>query len=142
MLFNSMESCGVKPNAITYNAAISSCEKGGQWEKALVLFNSIRVAASIARCHHLLPEEEQRCHRGAGLRGSMEYIFSKAFSSSNKFDLHDSSAAVARPIMRVVLSEWASWAKMPGGIAVITGWGKHSKDEPLLSFLGDIATSS
>ena len=31
-------------DAITYSAAISACEKGNEWEKALVLFASIHQA--------------------------------------------------------------------------------------------------
>ena len=32
----------VHPNVITYSAAISSCEKGQQWAKALQLFSHIQ----------------------------------------------------------------------------------------------------
>ena len=42
-LFNSIKGRGVKPNAITFNAAIGACEKGGQWERALELFNAMEV---------------------------------------------------------------------------------------------------
>jgi pentatricopeptide repeat protein len=32
-----LERSGLMPNAVTYNAAISACEKGEQWQKALAL---------------------------------------------------------------------------------------------------------
>ncbi len=35
------ESAGVNPDVITYSSAISACEKGGQWQRALDL---------LARC--------------------------------------------------------------------------------------------
>jgi len=51
---------GIKPDVITYSAAISACEKGGQWEKALALLqqmrgvgitpNVITYSASIQAC--------------------------------------------------------------------------------------------
>eukprot|EP00613_Pedinella_sp_CCMP2098_P068506 CAMPEP_0171906520 /NCGR_PEP_ID=MMETSP0993-20121228/6173_1 /TAXON_ID=483369 /ORGANISM="non described non described, Strain CCMP2098" /LENGTH=46 /DNA_ID= /DNA_START= /DNA_END= /DNA_ORIENTATION= len=36
-----MEGRGVQPDVIIFSAAISACQKGGQWEKALELFNSM-----------------------------------------------------------------------------------------------------
>ena len=30
------------PDIITFNAAISACEKGGQWQLALLLFSDLR----------------------------------------------------------------------------------------------------
>jgi pentatricopeptide repeat protein len=55
-----MRTKGVKPDVITYNASISACEKGGQWEKALQLLEEMRAkgvepdvslySASISAC--------------------------------------------------------------------------------------------
>jgi len=39
-----MEAAGVAPNTITYNAAISACEKGGEWERALELLGGMEAA--------------------------------------------------------------------------------------------------
>jgi pentatricopeptide repeat protein len=36
-----MSGLGLQPNVITMNAAISACEKGGQWKKALALLDSM-----------------------------------------------------------------------------------------------------
>eukprot|EP00966_Prymnesium_polylepis_P201568 4670544-Prymnesium_polylepis.1 len=55
-----MRSARIEPNVITYNAAISACESGGQWERALRLLVDMRQArvkpdvitynAAIAAC--------------------------------------------------------------------------------------------
>eukprot|EP00613_Pedinella_sp_CCMP2098_P060822 CAMPEP_0171986624 /NCGR_PEP_ID=MMETSP0993-20121228/274965_1 /TAXON_ID=483369 /ORGANISM="non described non described, Strain CCMP2098" /LENGTH=289 /DNA_ID=CAMNT_0012639535 /DNA_START=27 /DNA_END=896 /DNA_ORIENTATION=+ len=55
-----MQERGVEPNAVSYNAAISACEKGRQWEKAVGLINSmhnrgvepnvISYSAAISAC--------------------------------------------------------------------------------------------
>ena len=37
-----MKSSGVEPSVISYNAAISACEKGGQWEPALQLLEEMK----------------------------------------------------------------------------------------------------
>jgi pentatricopeptide repeat protein len=42
-LLEEMQAKGVEPDVITYNAAISACEKGGQWEKALQLLEEMQA---------------------------------------------------------------------------------------------------
>ena len=37
-----MEGRSVKRGVISYNAAMSACKMGGQWAKALGLFNSMK----------------------------------------------------------------------------------------------------
>jgi len=37
-----MQECGLEPNTITYNAAISACGQGGQWERALPLLEGMK----------------------------------------------------------------------------------------------------
>jgi pentatricopeptide repeat protein len=39
-----MRAAGVAPNVISFNAAISACEKGGQWQRALSLLEEMRAA--------------------------------------------------------------------------------------------------
>merc|ERR1711904_202411 len=41
-LLHQMRECGVTPDVISFNAAISACEKGGQWEQALALLDKMR----------------------------------------------------------------------------------------------------
>ena len=43
-LVEEMRAAGVAPNVITYNAAFSACEKGGQWECAVGLMEEMRAA--------------------------------------------------------------------------------------------------
>ena len=55
-----LERAQVQPDTVSYNAAISSCEKGVQWEKALWLLaeqmiaylqpDAISYAATISSC--------------------------------------------------------------------------------------------
>jgi len=55
-----MSEKGIQPNVISYSAAISACEKGGQWQEALKLFremsekgiqpNVISYSAAISAC--------------------------------------------------------------------------------------------
>ena len=40
-LLEQMEARGVRPTVISYSAAISACEKGQQWERALELLAQI-----------------------------------------------------------------------------------------------------
>ena len=59
-LLRKMEGRGLSPNVITYNAAISACEKGEQWEYALALLrrmearrlrpDAISYCATISAC--------------------------------------------------------------------------------------------
>merc|ERR1712216_454902 len=39
-----MQNAGMNPNMISFNAAISACEKGDQWERTLSLLEELRKA--------------------------------------------------------------------------------------------------
>ena len=43
-LLAEMKTAGLKPNVITYNAAISACEKGGRADEALKLLAEMKTA--------------------------------------------------------------------------------------------------
>ena len=59
-LLAEMQAQGLEPNVITYNAAISACEKGSQWQQALELLaemqaqglepNVISYSAAMSAC--------------------------------------------------------------------------------------------
>ena len=59
-LLDDMRKAGVTRNVISFNAAISACEKGGQWQRALsllddmckagVTMNVISFSAAISAC--------------------------------------------------------------------------------------------
>ncbi len=67
-----MREAGLVPNVITYNAAISACEKGEQWQKALGILavmpeaglvpNVITYNAAISAC-----EKGQQWQQALGL---------------------------------------------------------------------------
>ena len=64
-LFRSMEARGLEPNVINYSAAISACEKKGEWEKALDLFRSMQVQGlkpSVLTYNSVI----RACERGGG----------------------------------------------------------------------------
>ena len=42
-LLDEMRAAGVAPNVYHYNAVISACEKGGQWQRALALLDEMRA---------------------------------------------------------------------------------------------------
>ena len=43
-LLADMRAAGITPDVISYNAAISACEKGQQWQRALELFEAVRAS--------------------------------------------------------------------------------------------------
>ena len=128
-----MEDRGLKPGVITCNAAISACEKCGQWEKALELFNSmegrglkpgvITFSACIDALHTAAQFEEARFLM---LKARSRDFFPLAWRSASKIDLHDCSSAVAQTILRLTLEELNSGARTPCDITVITGRGNRS----------------
>ena len=67
-----MRARGIEPNVISYNAAISACEKGSQWERALELLGEMRTrgvepnvinynTALRALCRHGTAFGRRRC---------------------------------------------------------------------------------
>lgn len=42
VLFAAMPLAEILPDVISYNAAISACEKGGQWQHALTLLSNLQ----------------------------------------------------------------------------------------------------
>ena len=44
-----MQDRGVQPNVISFSAAISACEKGGQWERALELLEEMHPVTPTGR---------------------------------------------------------------------------------------------
>lgn len=41
--YSEMLDAGLQPNTIMFSSLISACEKGGQWETALSLFDQMKV---------------------------------------------------------------------------------------------------
>ena len=46
-----MQPRGVEPNVITWNAAISACAKGAQWERALEFFEEMQRRDQMNASH-------------------------------------------------------------------------------------------
>ena len=95
-----MQSRGVEPNVISFNAAISACEQCDEMTKAKILY-----AEAVAL--NFLPR-----------------------MNSGKIDLHNLSAPVARVAVAWSLDCLARGeTPLPdSGLKIITGKGKHSED--------------
>jgi pentatricopeptide repeat protein len=120
----------------TFSAAMSACEKGGQWEKALQLFHSmedrgvkpdvITFSACIEALHAASRFEEavdfMTIARNQG-------FYSSVSCSATKVDLHDCSVAVAQTIMRLFLSELKSGSRPPIDMIIVTGRGIGSGEK-------------
>lgn len=55
MLFENMPKAQVQPDIISDNAAISSCEKAGEWQEALVLLEGMsekQTKPNVISCSH------------------------------------------------------------------------------------------
>ena len=133
---------GVERNTITYNAAISACAKGGQWEEALGLLsemaskgverNIITYSAAISACEE------------AGVVRQCDALYAEAYSaglldhrlesSPIDIDLHYLPASVARAAVRFVLANLrrtASSSLLMKDLYVVTG--SHSSPRPFPS---------
>jgi len=68
------QSAGLLPFAMSYNAAISACEKGEQWQQALDLFvveQSVELLPDVITCNtSIVCEKRERWQQALGLLGS------------------------------------------------------------------------
>ena len=48
-----MQDIDMKLDVISYNAAISACEKGGQWEQAVSLLKEMQDKGCDSKCDQL-----------------------------------------------------------------------------------------
>jgi pentatricopeptide repeat protein len=55
---------GAEPNVIHYNCVISSCEKAGQWEKALALLQEVKVRKGIEPDEYTYNAAISACEKG------------------------------------------------------------------------------
>ena len=121
------------PDVISFSAAISACEKGGQWERALSLLEDIKsrgvepdvisFSAAISAC--------EQCDEMA--KAKLLYAEALALNflprmNNGEIDLHELSAPVARVAVAWSLDCLARReTPLPdSGLKIITGKGKHS----------------
>jgi len=96
---------GVEPDVISYSAAISACEKGGQWEDALGLYREAYVSGVH---NHWDGNRENRL-----------------------IDFHSYPVDVAKVALRMVLREYLV-TRPRQGLRVIVGVGNHTEGKTML----------
>jgi pentatricopeptide repeat protein len=141
-LLEEMRAKGVEPDVITYNASISACGKGGQWEKALQLLEEMRakgVEPDVFTYGAVIDAvvDQLTFARGLLKKALALGVFAKPVQASDasswKLDLHEHSEGSAVTAVRWWLEEeirpWLS--EQPSSVypditvELITGWGKH-----------------
>jgi pentatricopeptide repeat protein len=129
---------------ITYNAAISACEKEGKWQQALALLDQMRdqgVTADVITYNAAI----SACEKGGEIsesaslltRGMEEGLFVEAFSMKkglDMLDLHRFRLDTAKALIRYFLDRKrrsivaaSSATKGTGGsrVVIVTGRGNH-----------------
>jgi pentatricopeptide repeat protein len=141
-LFEEMQRRGVQPNVITWNAAISACAKGAQWERAVELFEEMQrrgVQPDVITWSAAISACEQ-----SGLLEQAIDLFLKAQSigifslwlSPATIDLHDLSLSVARAAVASVLADVSLQpsdrpffdTSISTTLTIVTGRGNRSDD--------------
>ena len=129
-----MAARGVAPDVISYSAAISACEKGGQWERALALLEQMAVrgvapnvisynAAIEALYAGQQHDDCCRLYRQASAGG----LFESVRSQRDTMDLHECSAAVACTILSCYLRDVRATPSLAhADLSVVTGKGLGS----------------
>ena len=73
LLLHAMEQGSIRPNAICYTAAIKACEKGGEWEAALAIYQK---AQGLDGKDELLCDAALRaCQQGMQWRVALDLVF-------------------------------------------------------------------
>ena len=128
-----MAARGVAPDVISYSAAISACEKGGQWERALALLEQMAargVAPGVITYNAAIEalyaghqhDDCCRLYRQASAGGLFENV-----RQGNKLDLHDCSAALACTILSCHLHDVRATPSLAhADLTVVTGKGLGS----------------
>ena len=137
LLRSASERYGVTPNTITYNAAISACEKGGKWKIALELLgqmdaagvapNTITYNAAI----EAIPTSELAIARELCKEATAKGMY-QVWERRGKLDFHKLSAAVSRALLLNVLYEYMDGERTITDLTVITGQGHGSTAGPVL----------
>ena len=135
-LLGELRASGLEPSAISFNAAISACEKGGEWERALALVDEMRARGPAPNAISF-NAAISACMKG-GARAEATALYADAASrdllprldAGGKIDLHDLPAAVACVAVASSLEHLARGevALPDDDLMIVTGQGKHKID--------------
>ncbi|CAK9030074.1 Pentatricopeptide repeat-containing protein At4g31850 [Durusdinium trenchii] len=127
----------VQPDVISYSAAISACEKGGQWPQALKLFEAmpeVEVQPNLVAYNALFDCSEFQSSalgRALFLQSKLPEFQELRGCDASKIDLHDLSEGTAR----LVLCHWLSTAvatkleqEKDLNCLIVTGRGRSRKE--------------
>ena len=127
----------MEPNTITYNAAISACGKGGEWQRAMATYcDALRghLITDSVSCNSILDALHGRSHAKVFFDRAMEvgtYSFVTALGV-DRLNLHDCSPGSAALLVRwwilkvLPVQQWTGMR--PSRFQIVTGWGKHRKE--------------
>lgn len=141
-LFSEMRREGVAANLFTYNALLTTCAAAGKWRHALQLY---RVMAAMPELQ--LDEVSYGCIMEVLARSGMWSAAAKVYRAGLRsgvlhnmppdacpatLDLHNLSELGAAVALRTWLHQLRRQARAghrvtAGSVAIITGWGRHSK---------------
>lgn len=156
-----MQATETHPSVVTYNNVMSACAKGGQSERAVALLEEMMrgrgaVTPDVVSFSIVIETLEK-----GGRTSEADELYTRAMEGPydafgqlyrlggrgdrHILDLHGTSEAVARVVLRVFLEEMRSGARQPLGVLVITGRGKHSQQrsavlpDALRAFLSEVS---
>jgi pentatricopeptide repeat protein len=129
----------MQPNVITMSAAISACEKGGQWERAVTLFESLTglgVQPNVVTMSAVVEalDKVRKWERAMAVidEGTSRGLFDFVWVSKSIVDLHKCPAAVARAVIGCLLRDLSASRRVVCDITIVTGQGNRSEGEAVL----------
>jgi pentatricopeptide repeat protein len=121
------------------NAAISACEKGAQWGKALALYESmpgLGLQPDVITMNAVIEALDKGGQFDRAIAiiddGRFSGLLDHVWVSDAMVDLHDCSAAVARSVIGRLLGDLSAGKRGVCNITVITGRGNRSEGEAVL----------
>ena len=139
-LFKKMQERGVEPDVITWNAAISACEKGGQWERAMELFQKMqerRVVPNVITWSAAI----SACEKSGAVQEAIELFLIAQRKGcydlwnelNTEYDLHNLSISVAKIAVGSLLEDIRlrpqsrHFHEFSKQLIIVTGRGNNSE---------------
>ena len=137
-----MQRRGVQPDVITWNAAISACEKGAQWERALEMFEEMQrrgLQPDVITWNAVISSCQQSGSLDQAIDLFLEAQIIGIYSlwlNPATIDLHDLPLSVARAAVASVLADVSLQPRnrqyfdtsISTTLTIITGRGNRSEN--------------